>query len=110
MPRVQNTTIHSSRLHQPRSRADWVARERLLTLLDHGLQDGRRVILVSASAGAGKTTLLGHWLATRQLRTAWLSLEPEDDEPTRFWISVLYALQSALCLACLLKSAAATNR
>jgi LuxR family maltose regulon positive regulatory protein len=94
-PKAHGTTIHASRLHQPRPRADWIARERLLTLLDRGLQVGRRVILVSASAGAGKTTLLGHWLAARQLQAAWLSLEPEDDEPARFWISVLHALQRA---------------
>lgn len=88
-------TIHVTKLHQPRPRTDWIARERLWQLLDHALAAGRRLILLSASAGSGKTTLLGHWLAERKLRAAWLSLDPEDDDPVRFWTCVLYAVQSA---------------
>ena len=89
-------TIHATKLHSPRPRADWMARERLLRSLDGSLREGRRLCLVSAPAGAGKTTLLAHWLDERRLRAAWLSLEPEDDEPTHFWICVLQALQSAV--------------
>lgn len=87
-------TIYITKLHQPRPRADWVLRERLLQQLDNALATNRRLILLSASAGAGKTTLLGHWLAERSLRAAWLSLDSEDDDPTRFWICVLCAVQS----------------
>ena len=87
-------TIHATKLHRPRPRANWIDRPRLLTLLHRGLDDAHRLILVSAPAGAGKTTLLGHWLAERPTRAAWLSLDAEDDEPVRFWTCMLHALQS----------------
>ncbi len=89
-------TIHATKLHRPRPRANWIVRPRLLTLLDRGLDDAHRLILVSAPAGAGKTTLLGHWLSERPTRAAWLSLDPEDDEPVRFWTCILHALQSLM--------------
>jgi LuxR family transcriptional regulator, maltose regulon positive regulatory protein len=87
-------TIHATKLHRPRPRASWIVRPRLLALLDHGLADAHRLILVSAPAGAGKTTLLAHWLGEGPTRAAWLSLDAEDDEPTRFWTCILHALQS----------------
>lgn len=57
-----------------------------------------RLILVSAPPGFGKTTLVTEWLATRGegSATAWVSLEPSDAEPVRFWTYVLAAVGSAL--------------
>ena len=60
-----------------------VPRERLLTLLDPPPQ--RSVTLVVAPAGYGKTVLLSQWAAARSgTRVAWLTAEPEDNEPGRF--------------------------
>jgi LuxR family maltose regulon positive regulatory protein len=72
-------------------------RSRLLPLLDASLQ--RKLTLVSAPAGYGKTTLMATWLQSYpkarpkgDLRVAWLSLEPADNDPRRFWAYVLTAL------------------
>jgi LuxR family maltose regulon positive regulatory protein len=50
--------------------------------------------LISAPAGSGKTTLLCQWLAESGSDAAWLSLEPQDNEPMRFLSSVIAALQT----------------
>jgi LuxR family maltose regulon positive regulatory protein len=54
---------------------------------------------VSAPAGFGKTTLLTEWLAaarTDGTLVAWLSLDPQDDDPTTFWTYLVSALRTAL--------------
>jgi LuxR family maltose regulon positive regulatory protein len=47
-----------------------------------------------APAGWGKTTLLSQWAndPDEVRRIAWVSLDPSDDEPTRFWTYLLTAL------------------
>jgi LuxR family maltose regulon positive regulatory protein len=50
--------------------------------------------LISAPAGFGKTTLLAQWLAESGTPVAWLSLDPDDNEPIRFFSYVLAALQT----------------
>jgi LuxR family maltose regulon positive regulatory protein len=50
--------------------------------------------LVSAPAGFGKTTLLAQWVTESRTPVAWLSLEPEDNEPTRFLTYLIAALQT----------------
>jgi LuxR family transcriptional regulator, maltose regulon positive regulatory protein len=69
-----------------------VSRPRLLALLDGGAQ--QLLTLVSAPAGAGKTTLLAAWTSEGQRPgpVAWLSLDPGDNEPARFWAYALAAL------------------
>jgi LuxR family maltose regulon positive regulatory protein len=69
-----------------------VSRPRLLALLDDGAQ--QLLTLVSAPAGAGKTTLLATWSSEghRPGPAAWLSLDPGDNEPARFWAHAIGAL------------------
>jgi len=74
----------------PRPPAALVERDRLATLLRSGLS--QPVTLVCAPAGAGKTTLMSTVLGSE---AAWLSLEPGDDAPDRFWRAVLLALRNA---------------
>jgi LuxR family transcriptional regulator, maltose regulon positive regulatory protein len=60
-----------------------VARDRLISLLDPGVQ--QRVTIVVAPPGYGKTVLLSQWAATHpRRRVRWLTLESEDNEATRF--------------------------
>ena len=55
---------------------------------------GRSVLLLSAPAGFGKSTLLADWVHdTRSVSFAWLSLDPEDNEPVRFWSYLAFAVQ-----------------
>jgi ATP/maltotriose-dependent transcriptional regulator MalT/class 3 adenylate cyclase len=82
----------SARLRPPRPRTRLVDRPHLMQQLQQGME--RPLTLVSAPAGFGKTTLLAQWLAERSMPAAWLSLEPEDNDPTRFLSCVLAALQT----------------
>ncbi|MFC1443089.1 LuxR C-terminal-related transcriptional regulator [Streptacidiphilus sp. N1-10] len=47
--------------------------------------------IVVAPAGSGKTVLLRSWVEAAGLadRTAWVSVEREDHDPQRFWLTVL---------------------
>ena len=71
-----------------------VARPRLLDQVGSAT-----VSLVCGPAGSGKTTLLTDWVRSFP-RVAWLSLEPEDDEPFRLWRAVLESLRRADALPC----------
>jgi LuxR family transcriptional regulator, maltose regulon positive regulatory protein len=82
----------ATKLTPPCSPFRLVSRSRLLALLDVGVQ--QLLSLVSAPAGAGKTTLLASWSSAGQPPgpVAWLSLDPGDNQPARFWAYVLAAL------------------
>src|ERR1700730_7478312 len=74
-----------------------VQRERLLINLDAAF--AHRLVLLSASAGSGKTTLLSTWARSAQTaerQVTWLSLDSLDNDPTRFWSSVIAALRTCL--------------
>lgn len=81
----------AARLHLPRPRVQLVARAHLVKQLQAGLTGA--LTLVSAPAGFGKTTLLAQWLARSDTPVAWLSLEAEDNDPTRFLLYLIAALQ-----------------
>ncbi|MDQ2904797.1 MAG: LuxR C-terminal-related transcriptional regulator [Chloroflexota bacterium] len=81
----------ASRLYPPPPQAALIPRERLLALLDAGLE--RKLTLLSAPAGSGKTTLLTQWLAARKRRVAWLSLDSEQNGPQRFLAYLIGALR-----------------
>lgn len=72
-------------------------RPQLIDRLDEGLQQGRKVSIVSAPAGYGKTTIAVEWvrrLIEREINVAWLSLDQGDNDPDRFWAYLLSSLQS----------------
>jgi LuxR family maltose regulon positive regulatory protein len=52
----------------------------------------RELLLVCTPAGFGKTTLVADWAASASWPVAWLSLDPEDNDPARFWRYVVAAL------------------
>ncbi|MBI5577145.1 MAG: hypothetical protein HY896_12385 [Deltaproteobacteria bacterium] len=56
-----------------------------------------RLALVSAPAGSGKTTVLSEWyqeLRNKRRTAAWLSLDSFDNEPRRFLVQLISAVQS----------------
>ncbi len=61
--------VLSTKLYPPPPRPDGVERPHLLQRLTEGLQQGRRLTLVSAPAGFGKTTLVSSWVQG-SIRTA----------------------------------------
>ncbi len=54
----------------------------------------RSLTLVSAPAGFGKTTLVRKWLDGRPGQVAWFSLDEGDNEPQRFWVYLISALEN----------------
>ena len=84
--------VHT-KLHIPQLRHGRVSRGELVTRLVTGSR-ARKLTLLCAPAGSGKTVLLGEWYAAAEETRpfAWVSLDPADDEPVRFWSYVLAAL------------------
>lgn len=83
-----------SKLASPLFPPSLVSREHLLTQLDQARF--HRLTLLSASAGWGKTTLLSMWATRAALPIAWLSLDSLDDDPVRFWLSVMASLRTCV--------------
>jgi LuxR family maltose regulon positive regulatory protein len=86
--------ILATKLYIPPPWPKIVPRPRLIERLDAGLTAGGRLTLISASAGFGKTTLVSDWVAGCGRPVAWLSLDEGDNDPTRFLIYVVAALQT----------------
>jgi LuxR family transcriptional regulator, maltose regulon positive regulatory protein len=100
-----------TKLYAPPPRPHLVPRDHLLDRLRN--QDTHPLTLVCAPAGFGKTTLVSTWInasaeygvrnaesshtPNSALRTphsiAWLSLDEDDNDPTRFLTYVIVALQ-----------------
>jgi ATP/maltotriose-dependent transcriptional regulator MalT len=90
---VQQASLLLPKLRPPRLPAWFVSRQRLLVRLEEGRQG--KLTLVLAPAGSGKTTLVRQWIESQgqDTQAAWLSLDPEDDDPIRFWHYVLTACE-----------------
>jgi len=73
----------------PRLQDDVVQRGRLVDTLRTAVES-RPLTLLSAPAGYGKTTLLA---SLTDLPLAWISIDEEDNDPARFFITLLNALQ-----------------
>jgi LuxR family transcriptional regulator, maltose regulon positive regulatory protein len=84
-------SILATKLFLPQTQHKLVPRPQLIERLDAALT--YPVTVISAPAGSGKTSVLRAWVARHQATVAWLSLDPEDNDPTRFWTYVIAALQ-----------------
>jgi len=80
----------------PARPAGLIARPRLLAILSE--LPGKRVGVIKAPAGRGKTSLAAAWaeqLGQNGNSVAWLTIDSDDDEATRFLFYVSQALQHA---------------
>jgi LuxR family maltose regulon positive regulatory protein len=84
------TMLLSTKLNIPPPRPDLVPRQRLVERLNEAIS--RKLLLISAPAGFGKTTLLSSWVKESRLPAAWLSLDADDNDPTRFIAYIATAL------------------
>src|SRR3972149_4880704 len=84
--------ILATKLYIPPAWPNAVLRPRLIERLNEGLQ--RKLTLISAPAGFGKTTLVSEWVAVCERPVTWLSLDEGDNDPTRFLIYLVTALQT----------------
>jgi LuxR family transcriptional regulator, maltose regulon positive regulatory protein len=83
-----------TKLHAPVVRKEWLERQELI----HYLAGTKvRLTLVDAPAGFGKTTLVAQWRTSPAdgRPFAWVSLDRGDNDPTRLWWHVVYALHLA---------------
>jgi LuxR family maltose regulon positive regulatory protein len=76
----------------PRLRTAVIPRVGLLERLDSGLN--RKLTLLTAPTGFGKTTLISTWIASRDFPSAWVTLDENDNDPSRLWTYVVTALRT----------------
>ncbi|HLO16442.1 MAG TPA: hypothetical protein VK206_16540, partial [Anaerolineales bacterium] len=85
------TDLLVSKFYFSPHRQNLVQRPHLLEDLDAGLSG--KLTLVSAPAGFGKTTMVSEWIRYCGHPTAWLSLDKNDNDLSRFLIYLIAALQ-----------------
>ncbi len=97
-----NARLLATKFHIPPQRTGLVARPRLLKQIQQGLNENRKLTLISAPAGYGKTTLVAEWIANLQSssknqppKASWFSLDEADNDPARFMRYFLAAFQQA---------------
>ena len=83
-----------TKFYIPPVRPELVSRPHLVERLNAGPRSGHKLTLISAPAGFGKTTLLSEWVAGCEQPVAWLSLDEGDNDPARFWVYFVAALQT----------------
>jgi LuxR family transcriptional regulator, maltose regulon positive regulatory protein len=98
-PEVRSGGLLGTKLAVPLPRWRPVPRPRLLDLLDAGTRGP--LTLLAAPAGAGKTVLLASWVAAGRPggQVAWVTVDPGDDDPVRFWAHVVAALRDGGAVA-----------
>jgi LuxR family transcriptional regulator, maltose regulon positive regulatory protein len=79
-----------SKLLLPRPRAEAVAREKLVSLLEESR--AFPLVILSAGPGWGKTTLLAQWTSQAQRSIAWVSVDEKDNDPIVLLTYVAVAL------------------
>ena len=82
----------SGKLAPPRLQVAVLPRSRVQEKIDHAVE--HRAVLISAPAGSGKTTACASWSTTcgRAHDVAWLTVDPADNQPHRFWSHLAAAL------------------
>jgi LuxR family transcriptional regulator, maltose regulon positive regulatory protein len=83
-----------AKLNAPRLHSQWVERQELISAL---AGTAVKMVVIEAPAGSGKTTLAAQWrVSTAENRPfAWVSLDPDDNDPGRLWWYIAHALRRA---------------
>lgn len=68
-------------------------RQDLVSRIEDGLRAHHPLILISAPAGYGKSALVAEWRESTRQTLTWLTLDESDDEPLRFLVYLIAALQ-----------------
>jgi LuxR family maltose regulon positive regulatory protein len=93
-------SLLSTKFQIPKWRAELIARPRLFEQLQKGLEEKRKLTLISAPAGYGKTTQVAEWTTAIESSStepkkhlSWLSLDKNDNDRKRFFQYFLAALE-----------------
>jgi LuxR family maltose regulon positive regulatory protein len=94
----ERAIVLATKLNSPHISDQLIQRTTLLDAMAVALR--RKITLVSAPAGWGKTTLLAQWVVSHTQAAGgpvygWLSIDPPDNDPVRFWTYVISALHKA---------------
>ena len=90
---TEREELLATKLIVPQVRTRCLVRARLFADLTQAVT--HQLTVVCAPAGFGKTTLLADWALRSERLVAWVSLDPDDDDPVRFWRYVAAALVRA---------------
>lgn len=78
----------------PPLRSKFVSRKSLFNRLNNGLENGVKLLLITAPAGYGKTMLVRSWLEELDVPSGWLSIDNNDNSPIIFWSYFIAAIQN----------------
>ncbi len=87
--------VLATKLYIPPIQSSLVRRPRLVQVIENGYQAGKLVTLISAPAGFGKTTIVREWIKAAEPGKpfGWLSLDDGDNDPVRFLIYLVSAIE-----------------
>jgi LuxR family transcriptional regulator, maltose regulon positive regulatory protein len=94
---LERSVVLATKLHVPAApSSELVHRAGLLDTL--AAIQHHKLTLLSAPAGWGKTTALAQWISQVPGETGigWLTIDSSDNDPVRFWLYVIAALQKAI--------------
>ena len=94
-PMLAGSPLLTTKLRAP-VRRDLIHRRRLVEQLSGATEHVLTVL--SAAAGWGKTSLVSDWSRSAEGpgTVGWLSLDPQDDDPLRFWTYAVAALRAVV--------------
>jgi LuxR family transcriptional regulator, maltose regulon positive regulatory protein len=87
-------SILSTKLYIPKPHLNLIYRNRLMSELGKGING--KLTLISAPAGFGKSTLLSSWIVASKKQVAWLSLDEDDNNITRFLTYFIAAINETI--------------
>ncbi|MGH9229909.1 MAG: LuxR C-terminal-related transcriptional regulator [Acidimicrobiales bacterium] len=90
---VQKRFVAGVRFLVPDMPQGFVPRPELVDRLE---STAASLTLVVGSPGSGKTALLGSWVAQRTAPTVWLTCDPTDADPVRFWSALAVAIRQVV--------------
>ncbi|SFB15659.1 regulatory protein, luxR family [Lentibacillus halodurans] len=87
-------TPSNHQIQAPKLNSDSIHRERISNDLDKCLNG--KMTLVCTAAGFGKTTTIAQWLHNRGLRSAWIFLNEQANDPVEFWRYLTYSIHHTI--------------
>lgn len=85
--RIDNSFLPKTKVNAPVLPQKLLSRPRLTEQMNSPLT------VIYAPSGFGKSTLINDWKQTCGFPVAWLIIDKNDNHPTRFWYSLVMALQ-----------------